>query len=59
MESSILGLIELLLIVGLVFGFGFWQLYTLPRDRRDRPRPEPRRNPEHEDPGAPDDDHAH
>ena len=59
MESGILGLIELLLIVGLVFGFGFWQLYTLKRDKRERPRPDPRRDPEHKAPGPPDDDHPH
>jgi hypothetical protein len=35
-DSGIVKLIELLVIVGAVFGFGFWQLASLRRDRRDR-----------------------
>ena len=36
MDSSLLGLIELLLVFGLVFGFGFAQLRSLARDKRAR-----------------------
>jgi hypothetical protein len=36
MDKGILPLLELLLIVGVVFGFGFWQLAALGRDKRER-----------------------
>lgn len=32
-----LGLIELILVFGAVLGFGFWELYSLRRDKK-RPR---------------------
>jgi hypothetical protein len=35
-DSGIVKLIELLVIVGAVFGFGFWQLASLRRDKRER-----------------------
>jgi hypothetical protein len=38
MDGNLLGLIELLLIVGIVFGFGFAQLASLRRDKRQRTR---------------------
>ena len=38
MDRNLLGLIELLLIVGIVFGFGFAQLASLRRDKRQRER---------------------
>ena len=41
MSSNLLGLIELLLVFGAVFGFGFWQLRSLRRLReRDQGRHE-------------------
>jgi hypothetical protein len=36
MDPGIVKLIELLVIVGAVFGFGFWQLASLRRDKRER-----------------------
>ncbi len=43
--GSLLVLLELLLVFGAVFGFGFWQLWSLRRERkRDRAadgKPEP------------------
>lgn len=36
MDRGLLGLIELLVIVGVVFGFGFAQLASLRRDKRQR-----------------------
>ena len=41
MDKDILLLLELLLIVGAVFGFGFWQLASLRRDKRERERASP------------------
>jgi hypothetical protein len=38
MDRNLLGLVELLLIVGIVFGFGFAQLASLRRDKRQRER---------------------
>ncbi len=38
MDSSILGLIELLVILAIVFGIGFSQLRSLKRDHRPRDR---------------------
>jgi hypothetical protein len=35
-DSGVVKLIELLVIVGAVFGFGFWQLASLRRDRKER-----------------------
>jgi hypothetical protein len=40
LDRDILLLVELLLIVGVVFGFGFWQLASLRRDKRKRGRAE-------------------
>jgi len=40
MEKGTLLLLELLLIVGVVFGFGFWQLASLNRDAKARDRSE-------------------
>jgi hypothetical protein len=54
-DSNILGLVELLLIVGLVFGFGLWQLYTLRRDKREPPRRDRQRDPGRGGPPASDD----
>ncbi len=34
MNGSALGLIEMVLVLGLVLGFGFWELWKLKRDRR-------------------------
>jgi hypothetical protein len=34
MSGSTLGLIELILVFGLLLGFGFWQLYAVRRDQR-------------------------
>jgi hypothetical protein len=34
-DTGVVKLIELLLIVGAVFGFGFWQLASLRRDKGD------------------------
>jgi cytochrome oxidase assembly protein ShyY1 len=34
MSSSALGLIELVLVFGLLLGFGLWQLYATRRDQR-------------------------
>jgi hypothetical protein len=36
LDRDILLLLELLLIVGVVFGFGFWQLASLRRDRKEQ-----------------------
>lgn len=33
MSSNGLALIELLLVFGVVFGLGFWELYKLKRDK--------------------------
>jgi hypothetical protein len=35
-DSGVVKLIELLVIVGAVFGFGFWQLASLKRDKKER-----------------------
>ena len=35
MDTGVVKLIELLLIVGAVFGFGFWQLASLRRGKGD------------------------
>ncbi len=45
---STLILIELALVLGLVLGFGFWELYSLRRDKK--------RDAEREKPVAKDDD---
>jgi len=34
MSSSSFGLIELVLVFGLLLGFGFWQLHATRRDQR-------------------------
>lgn len=34
MSASTFGLIELVLVFGLLLGFGFWQLYIVRRDQR-------------------------
>ncbi len=36
MDKGMLPLLELLLIVGVVFGFGFWQLSALKRDEQQK-----------------------
>ncbi len=36
MGKGMLPLLELLLIVGVVFGFGFWQLAALKRDEQQK-----------------------
>jgi hypothetical protein len=33
-SSNLLGLIELVLVFGLLLGFGVWQLYSVRRDQR-------------------------
>ncbi len=38
MDKGMLPLLELLLIVGVVFGFGFWQLSALKRDEQQQKR---------------------
>jgi hypothetical protein len=40
-SGSLLGLIELLLVFGLVVAFGVWQLRSLRRDERGRERQGP------------------
>jgi hypothetical protein len=45
--SNLLGLIELVLVFGVLLGFGAWQLYSVRRDQR-RADEEARR----EDPGG-------
>jgi hypothetical protein len=35
-SSNLIVLLELLLVFGLVVGFGIWQLVSLRRDRRER-----------------------
>jgi hypothetical protein len=39
LSGSVLGLIELLLVFGLVVGFGVWQLRSLRRDQDDTHEP--------------------
>ncbi len=39
MSSNLRGLIELLLIVVIVFGFGLYQLHSLRRDKQGRKPP--------------------
>ena len=34
MSANTFGLIELILVFGLLLGFGFWQLYATRRDQR-------------------------
>jgi hypothetical protein len=34
MNASVFGLIELVLVFGLLLGFGFWQLHAVRRDQR-------------------------
>jgi hypothetical protein len=34
MTANTFGLIELVLVFGLLLGFGFWQLYSVRRDQR-------------------------
>lgn len=34
MSGSALGLIELIVVFGLLLGFGLWQLYAVRRDQR-------------------------
>lgn len=48
MTSNLLGLIELVLVFGLLLGFGAWQLYSVRRDQR-RADEEARRR---QDPGG-------
>ena len=48
MDSGVVKLIELLVIVGAVFGFGFWQLASLRRDKKEREKGQGSRK----DPGA-------
>jgi hypothetical protein len=46
-------LIELILVFGLVLGFGFWQLWSLRRERqRDRKADDDRAPPPAEPPGG-------
>jgi hypothetical protein len=44
LDRDILLLVELLLIVGVVFGLGFWQLASLRRDKHKRERERARRD---------------
>ncbi|MBK8638192.1 MAG: hypothetical protein IPN92_07820 [Chromatiaceae bacterium] len=46
MDKGMLPLLELLLIVGVVFGFGFWQLAALKRDEQQQKR-ESAKQPNH------------
>lgn len=48
MTSNLFGLIELVLVFGVLLGFGAWQLYSVRRDQR-RADEEARRR---QDPGA-------
>jgi hypothetical protein len=48
MDSSVLGLVELVLIVAVVFGIGLSQIWSLRRDKRARER-------DQGDPGTPED----
>jgi hypothetical protein len=52
MSSNALGLIELILVFGLLLGFGLWQLYAVRRDQR-RADEEARRRKSEEPPGRP------
>ena len=40
MDSSTLGLIELILVFGGVLGFGFWELYSLRKYKKQKQRDE-------------------
>ena len=52
MSSNALGLIELILVFGLLLGFGLWQLYAVRRDQR-RADAEARRRRDGEEPPGP------
>jgi hypothetical protein len=36
MDSGWLGLMEMALVLGVALGWGFWELYSLRRDKRRR-----------------------
>jgi len=40
MDSDSLGLIELILVFGAVLGFGFWELYSLRKYKKQKEREE-------------------
>lgn len=40
MDGSSLGLIELILVLGGVLGFGFWELYSLRKYKKQKQREE-------------------
>ncbi len=50
MSGSALGLIELILVFGLLLGFGVWQLYAVRRDQRRADEEGQRRRDEAEPP---------
>ena len=46
MAGNVVALVEMLLVFGLVVGFGVWQLALLRRDQRDAASAPPPRHPE-------------
>jgi hypothetical protein len=42
MDSSWLGLMEMALVLGVALGWGFWELYSLRKDRQRRDQAPPR-----------------